>query len=213
MITAFRVPENPNDEAYGTSHPHPPEYHEQSAGQSPHLNGSVGNPKVSSAEVISKHQCCCCVERRASQLLYCSQCREIFCLYHWPSERPHNPKSQSSASHRQVDLSIHDWVQSTLNADVHPTVQERLHCEDLGSLWFGLNIDNGSNDAKFINTDVYEDLIAASTHPDKSQQFPSLVSFVGPTGAGKSTLIVSIFQFESMNFLIVAGSKFKCRKA
>jgi len=143
------------------------------------------------AEAVSKHQCCYCIERRASQLVLCSQCGDIYCLYDWPKERRHDAGNPISSLHHQINLSIHDWVEATLNANVHPAEQQRLHCEDMSSLWFGLNIEDESTDAKFINTDVYGDIIAASMYPDKAQQFPSLVSFVGPTGAGKSTLIVS----------------------
>ena len=96
-------------------------------------------------------------------------------------------------AHQQAS-GIHYWVQSTLNSNVESAEQQKLHSEDLASLWFGLDIGNGLTSAKFISTDVYGDLITLSTYPDRAQQFPSLVSFIGPTGAGKSTLIVRIHQ-------------------
>jgi hypothetical protein len=95
-------------------------------------------------------------------------------LSHWLVEPRHNPNFHQSSSHLQIDLKIYDWVQSLLNADVEPSEQRRRHLEDLGSLWFGLNISDEAADATFLYTDVYEDLIAGSSFEDKTQQFPSL---------------------------------------
>lgn len=59
---------------------------------------------------------------------------------------------------------------------------------DLTTYWFGLNANENK---ATVNSDLYGDIILASEFPDKMMQFPRLVSFVGNTGAGKSTIIVS----------------------
>jgi hypothetical protein len=110
-------------------------------------------------------------------------------------------------------LGIHAWVQSTLNSKIGLAEQHRLHREDLSSLWFGLDIGNRPTAARFVTTNVYGDLMKSSTFSDKSQQFPSLVSFVGPTGAGKSTLIVSMLQPQLANFSVATWSNLRCRRA
>jgi hypothetical protein len=193
-IAPFRSSENPAAGMNNQAHQHASGTYQQAAYHSSQENNSVENPEPSSAEMVPKYRCYYCAEEIASPLVFCFGCEEAFCLYHWSEERKHDPQFPRSALHYQVDLSIHDWVQSTFNSDIESAEQHKLHCEDLGSLWFGLDIGNESTSSKFINTDVYGDLIASSTYPDKAQQFPSLVSFVGITGTGKSTLIVRTFQ-------------------
>ncbi|KAH8672607.1 hypothetical protein BGZ60DRAFT_563027 [Tricladium varicosporioides] len=137
-----------------------------------------------------------CQERRSSHLVVCSACREHFCLKQWAEERRHDPENPNSASHRQIPVHIYEFVDKTLNANVKTHEQDLLHEADARSLWFGMTTEGGTS-PQFINSDVYQDLISSSFH-DRHQQFPSLASFVGPTGAGKSTLIKSLSKIGSL---------------
>jgi hypothetical protein len=68
--------------------------------------------------------------------------------------------------------------------------------QDEGAKWFGLHIEKHEQIriSRIIETPRFDLLASASLHEfDNSpkRQFPSLISFVGDTGAGKST--ISIF--------------------
>jgi hypothetical protein len=67
-------------------------------------------------------------------------------------------------------------------------VHSEQHKTNLPTFWFGANLKEGTF---HLNSDRYGDIILSSAFPDRTKQFPSLVSFIGTTGAGKSTLIVS----------------------
>jgi hypothetical protein len=64
--------------------------------------------------------------------------------------------------------------------------------KDEASKWFGLHIQKTGNDrvTRLVETPRFASLIEASVHhrPDSPRrQFPSITSFIGETGAGKST--------------------------
>ncbi|KAL5000028.1 hypothetical protein BDV10DRAFT_183901 [Aspergillus recurvatus] len=70
--------------------------------------------------------------------------------------------------------------------------QLEQHKNNLPSFWFGADFINGSFR---INSDLYGDIILSSAFQDREKQFPSLVSFIGSTGSGKSTLIKTIINY------------------
>lgn len=89
-----------------------------------------------------------------------------------------------------IDIEDLAFCQDLFSTNESPQTHHQLHIADTASQWFSLNTDVEDRPA-FIKTNVYSGLIASSKFEDPSQQYPSLVSLVGPTGAGKSTLIVS----------------------
>jgi hypothetical protein len=125
-------------------------------------------------------------------MVYCSACAEFYCLNHWAEERRHTSSwSKVANSHRQIPTQIYYFIHATLNANIDSQTQSKLHEDDADTLWFGLTTEEETN-PQFVNNEVYQELITLSRFPDHQQQFPSLISFVGSTGAGKSTLIVNL---------------------
>jgi hypothetical protein len=67
------------------------------------------------------------------------------------------------------------------------------HEKDEANKWFGLHVDKSSSVtvSRLVETKLFSAIMEDSMHagPESpSRQFPSLVSFVGETGVGKSTL-------------------------
>jgi hypothetical protein len=132
-----------------------------------------------------------CPENRPAQLSYCSECKKSYCITHWDSQVLHE---EEGSLHRKIDVSLCIWTETLLNNRIDDERQHKLHEDDLMYYWFGLSTSYGKEKPGFKMSDVYIDLISSSNFPNRNHQFPSLISFVGPTGAGKSTLIVcSIF--------------------
>jgi ABC-type multidrug transport system fused ATPase/permease subunit len=105
-----------------------------------------------------------------------------------------------------LDLAVYDRVEVILNPDRDIQDESRLHEEDLRTLWFSVRIEDQSEasqglDPSFVYTDCYPELMKATKFDGLTAQFPSLVSFVGQTGAGKSTLIVLPHSFFPLSRL------------
>ncbi|KAF2267002.1 hypothetical protein CC78DRAFT_577537 [Lojkania enalia] len=132
-----------------------------------------------------------CAENRESHLAFCSKCDEIYCLVHWPEERKHKPSHPQFSSHRQLPLSFPDFLQTAFSEPSDADTRARLHEDDMQSLWFGLKTRKDAS-PQFINRDAYLDIINTSGFFPREKQFPMLISFIGPTGAGKSTVIKAL---------------------
>jgi hypothetical protein len=75
---------------------------------------------------------------------------------------------------------------------------DQLFKLDERAKWFGLHVSGHGNTrvSRVIETTRFENLAEASVHASPSspnRQFPSLVSFIGDTGVGKSTISMSRF--------------------
>jgi hypothetical protein len=84
------------------------------------------------------------------------------------------------------------WVTGTIY-NITYEVASVLFQKDEASKWFGLVVEKSSQDriTKLVETPRFLSLISRSRHafPDSpKRQYPSIISFVGETGAGKSTL-------------------------
>jgi hypothetical protein len=71
--------------------------------------------------------------------------------------------------------------------------KESLHIDDLWSTWFGVPHDQEGPKPQLFIYPRLQRLVAAA-HDKPVRQYPSLVSFVGDTGSGKSTIIRAIIR-------------------
>jgi len=100
----------------------------------------------------------------------------------------HSPGRQG---HPKTELKLRDMVQ--LLQSVSPTLSETerndLHRRNHDTKWFGVTTENEFS----LNTTARFSEIYLS-NGIKKDQYPALVSFVGETGAGKSSLITSLLK-------------------
>lgn len=137
------------------------------------------------------HECLECDEQDIEQLFQCKQCKAYFCKGCWGGVLFHSPKYKLAKEHEPVPLQdlrgIFEADQDVF-ARMNKEENKDLHKLDAYSYWFDINTKEGKAG---INSDLYAEIILRSNFEDKAKQFPSIVSFVGNTGAGKSTIIVS----------------------
>ncbi|OAQ58750.1 ABC transporter domain-containing protein [Pochonia chlamydosporia 170] len=142
---------------------------------------------------LSNHKCSFgCDERRKSHMAFCPGCpREdnIYCQADWMKERRHDG---CDSRHRQIPVATYDLVDSIFTSENDPEKMTHLHEADTGSLWFGLTPGKRVDQPELVNTDVYQRTVALSKFENRRNQYPSLVSFIGTTGSGKSTLIKAL---------------------
>ncbi|KAA8903651.1 hypothetical protein FN846DRAFT_779968 [Sphaerosporella brunnea] len=113
-------------------------------------------------------------------VFYCNQCDLTFCGTCWNKQAAH----KKNKYHRQTDPKDQDTVNRIICPPSAKTA-DLQHQANYGSKWFGVSIRD--NMVSLNTTSRYREL---SMDMDMdSEQYPALISFVGITGAGKSTLI------------------------
>lgn len=120
-------------------------------------------------------------------------CEEIFCnpCFQWHIERL--PKHQKVSSDQKILREAWSWASGTSSALSDMATRSEYFKEDEMAKWFGLYIESSKSGriARIIETARYTELaeksVTVSANSAK-RQFPSIVSFVGETGVGKSTL-------------------------
>lgn len=114
-------------------------------------------------------------------------------------------------AHRQCSLEDQKFVSEILYCESDPERQQTLHQEDRKALWFiaepgeeAVDADFGApgtigRDGILHVTNRLNSILMKATPPGEARQlrFPTLVSFIGETGAGKSTLIRALIKESS----------------
>ncbi|RPA84531.1 hypothetical protein BJ508DRAFT_323445 [Ascobolus immersus RN42] len=135
----------------------------------------------------------CCDSDDAFRMLYfCSVCDILYCDDCWGRQLPHKRNlSRDAVKHEKGDRSlatVAKAMKGIFNAKYDKEKLEQLHMEDRRTRWFGIShLEDGSS--KFETTGRFQDLLDPVQQSLGTAIFPSIVSFVGETGAGKSTLI------------------------
>lgn len=131
---------------------------------------------------------------------YCSNCGAQFCSYHWAEQWVHRDKSdqrlKDGVPHEKTDPWLANKIKTIIEPSLSQEEQNRLHQQDEDTTWFGVMPDNAGK-LMFHDFGRYEQSSLQSRFPQKSSQYPSLISFVGTTGAGKSTLIKGLVKLAS----------------
>ncbi|KAK0628303.1 hypothetical protein B0T17DRAFT_149884 [Bombardia bombarda] len=118
------------------------------------------------------------------------------CLATFPNHRPDAPAEGLMLGEPCQEVDFQDFIYTTwlldsrfLNHD-----KESMHIDDIWSTWFGVPHDQ---EGPFPQLHIYpriQNLISSDSSDKPPRQYPSLISFVGDTGSGKSTLIRSIIR-------------------
>ena len=103
----------------------------------------------------------------------------------------HIPR-RGAKGHRKVDAFPDLYVSAVTYSEADPHLQRRLHEQDRAAQWFIVNL--GPSDQAHATLSIsprFQQLCHPGNSGNRSSwtQYPSLVSFVGDTGAGKSTLV------------------------
>jgi hypothetical protein len=93
----------------------------------------------------------------------------------------------ATVKHEQIPVQDQVWMEDIDDGLFRKQKMETHHSEqhkkNLLTFWFSASLQEGT--VRF-NNNLYADIILSSAFTDRKNQFPSLVSFIGATGAGKS---------------------------
>ncbi|KAH8708474.1 hypothetical protein GQ44DRAFT_627959 [Phaeosphaeriaceae sp. PMI808] len=142
---------------------------------------------------------------------FCANCDCHLCYECWPLERPHQPGKvgPDGLPHERADIEVVSRLKATFNPPLDPAIQERMHLEDGDTTWFGIAQD-GNQRPIFLDHGRYATLIANSASSRFKTRFPRLVSFIGQTGAGKSTIVKMLIERQRNDADTEAKSLFPC---
>lgn len=122
---------------------------------------------------------------------YCGACTQRYCERCWKRRPGHKKKNPGSANHMKVPYANHVHFEQILHPRWDDETRRVMHDGDLHSLWFWIAGDDLHNTGvRFEDLPRFSRLVADHRQRNNLEAcFPRLVSFVGTTGAGKSTLI------------------------
>jgi energy-coupling factor transporter ATP-binding protein EcfA2 len=142
------------------------------------------------------YQGCDDCETKGPNRSYCNVCSLSFCESCW-NRNPCHRITHPGIPHEKTPRSLAQKTDAVFDPDIKDGPErEELHCKDVLTSWFGINREDC---ARPLLQDYgrFEYLMASMgrtsensfSHLDTSARYPSFVSFVGQTGAGKSSLI------------------------
>jgi energy-coupling factor transporter ATP-binding protein EcfA2 len=113
-----------------------------------------------------------------------------FCDDCWSKQGPHKAgrTGPDGLPHEKANPTIVKRLQNILTPPQEHSEQQLLHIEDEDTTWFGM-VRNSQNSPAFQDYGRYSAIMADSNSGEFKFRYPQLVSFIGQTGAGKSTLI------------------------
>ncbi|KAM3089514.1 hypothetical protein ACMFMG_001101 [Clarireedia jacksonii] len=128
----------------------------------------------------------------------CIQCNnDAFCGDCWSKERPHRPGAVGfdGRPHEKTDKRVVDRLRKILEPKRTPAEQQEQHKSDEDTTWFGIARDS-ANMPIFQDYGRYAKIMAKSRTSSVKVRYPQLVSFIGQTGAGKSTLVKMLIEHQ-----------------
>ncbi len=151
-------------------------------------------------EEINQAKLCECCEESKTPIWNCSYCGMDFCNECWGKQAPHKPgrTGPDGLPHEKANPSIVKRLKDILTPPPERSEQQALHIEDEDTTWFGLARD-AQNRPIFRDYGRYSTIMADSNTGEFKSRYPQLVSFIGQTGAGKSTLIKMLIDQQERN--------------
>jgi predicted acylesterase/phospholipase RssA len=168
------------------------------------LTQLVDESREEPSEDTDDEWCCGQARRSGAALSYCYPCSTSYCDACWSRQRSHRQaRHQTSAGipHEKTDPAIAKQIEETLEADRDDEQQALLHIADEDTSWFGAGKDDQDTPI-FQDYGRFANLMAERVARNRTRKprYPGLVSFVGETGAGKSTLIRFLVDLQSTNW-------------
>ncbi|KAI1124855.1 hypothetical protein F5Y10DRAFT_284739 [Nemania abortiva] len=146
-------------------------------------------------------------EEQLHNVWFCNICTLNFCQICWDAQVVHK-KLHKGTPHEKTSPDTAAKVHNVLSPPTDELVRSNLYRADASTAWFGIERPDDSSAPIFHNYGRFTELMEA-TDPirknptfveemsgvDRDRRTPSLVSFVGQTGAGKSSLIKLLIDF------------------
>ena len=125
-----------------------------------------------------------------------------FCDECWGKQGPHKQgrTGPDGLPHEKANPMIVKRLKDILTPPQDHNEQQTLHIDDEDTTWFGLARDN-QNRPVFQDYGRYSAIMADSSGGEHKHRYPQLVSFIGQTGAGKSTLIKMLIDQQERKLL------------
>lgn len=151
-----------------------------------------GNPFRGSASSISVANDCeeprCTT--RDDPVYFCVDCSVRFCNTCWDLVLQHQPgrTARDGIEHERTDFHAVKRLQDIMNPPSSHQTLVQMHNSDEETTWFGITRD--ANGRPFLEDwETFSSLMDGSPRDTYMHKYPQLVSFVGQTNGGKSTLI------------------------
>jgi energy-coupling factor transporter ATP-binding protein EcfA2 len=135
------------------------------------------------------HESCEACDSDNLEILYCDQCDSSYCGKCWPRQVPHKKGKLggNGLPHTKADRAVVNRLDRAFHPPSDRSEQKVLHEDDQDTTWFSVERRDGELPV-LCGHGRYAALMASSPM-GRSSRYPQLVSFIGQTGAGKSTLV------------------------
>ncbi|KAK4198920.1 putative lysophospholipase-like protein [Triangularia verruculosa] len=143
-------------------------------------------------------------DRKSSSLWYCGVCKSTYCDGCWDFQSVHDRIPQAyDIPHERTSLDIAEMLYDAFEPPVEKDEREAVHRDDQNTAWFG--IDRPDADDLPLQLQDYGRLLDLTNYwerqalsSSRDHRTPSLVSFVGETGAGKSSIVRLLIDCNTM---------------
>ncbi|KAL3429839.1 hypothetical protein BDV09DRAFT_202723 [Aspergillus tetrazonus] len=163
--------------------------------------GDAGSSNQGPSTYPEPEERCYCGSLPASNMrcYFCYPCGHVFCDRCWGRSPPHVRKRvQGGIPHEKTDPRLAKIIEQTLEVELDEKQQSWMHLKDENSSWFGTMRDD-DDDMVFHDHGRFADLMAEMSARKRQVRYPGLVSFVGQTGAGKSTVVKLLIELQSIS--------------
>ncbi|ETI28069.1 hypothetical protein G647_00518 [Cladophialophora carrionii CBS 160.54] len=147
------------------------------------------------------------------ELYYCPACGIALCTECWNTAPPHRQGLQilGGVLHEKLNATVARTILGALDPGLNDREQEMLFLKDEDTTWFGVHHEQ--EELYLREYGRFERVIREDSSLLPKATYPALVSFVGQTGAGKSTLVRLLIELNrprdcKPQVPVVAGANF-----
>ncbi|KAL4986567.1 hypothetical protein BDW68DRAFT_197978 [Aspergillus falconensis] len=170
------------------------------SGESEGYGDAASSNERPSTDLEPEERCYCgSLSASDGRCYFCYPCGHVFCDKCWGKSPPHvRQRVQGGIPHEKTDPRLAKIIEQTLEVELDEKQQSWMHLNDENSSWFGTLRDD-DDDMVFHDHGRFADLMAEMSARKRQLRYPGLVSFVGQTGAGKSTVVKLLIELQSVS--------------